>query len=417
LEIIEDSDYSKQLLRALLLEAINIITQNPIKVCILGGGFGGLYTAIYLSSFSWVKSGKCEIILVEPKDNFLFSPLLYEILTDELRAWEIAPSYSKLLQGTNIQLYRDWVTTIDLDSCSVSLASQERLTYDYLVLSVGSKTKYADIEGLQEYALTFRTLADAELLKTRLQTLLASGRQKLRIAIIGSGPNGVELACKVADYLKGKGKVCLLERSDKILKNFGKGVVKAAKKALRERNIEIYFNTSLKTVEADRVTLLYEQKELEIPVDLVLWTAGTESLEIIDNLPCQKNPQHRLLTRPSLQLIDYSQVFALGDVAEIRNGKKLVPATAQAAFQQASQTAKNLRLLMQNKQPKRFSYFHIGDMLTLGKGAAIVSSFGMNLEGKLAAIMRRFVYIFRLPTVRHRLQVLKNILSNLFSKM
>jgi demethylphylloquinone reductase len=377
----------------------------------LGGGFGGLYTAIYLSSFAWVKSGKCQITIVEPKDNFLFSPLLYEILTDELQAWEIAPTYSKLLAGTKIQLCRDWVTEIDLDSRSVSLASQEILNYDYLVLGIGSQIKYADIEGLREYTLTFRTLADAELLKIRLQILLASGRQKLRIAIIGSGPNGVELACKVADYLQGKGKVCLLERSDDILKNFGKGVTKAAHKALKARNIEIYFRTSLKTVEAERITLLYERKELELPVDLVLWTAGTESQTIINNLPCQKTPQNKLLTRPSLQLIDYPEVFALGDVADIRNGKNLVPATAQAAFQQASRAAKNLRLLMQNKNPRRFYYLHLGDMLTLGKGAAIVSSFGVNLEGKLAAIMRRIVYIFRLPTMRHRLQVLKNIFS------
>jgi demethylphylloquinone reductase len=328
-----------------------------------------------------------------------------------LQAWEIAPTYSKLLQGTKIQLCRDWVTGIDLNSRSISLASQEIINYDYLVLAIGSQIKYADIEGLREYALTFRTLADAELLKIRLQTLLASGRQKLRIAIIGSGPNGVELACKVADYLQGKGKVCLLERSDDILKNFGKGVTKAAKKALKERNIEIYFGTGLKTVTEDKVILVYDRKELDLAVDLVLWTGGTEAQPIIAELPCQKNSQNRLLTRPSLQLIDYPEVFALGDVADIRNGKKTVPATAQAAFQQASHAAKNLRLLMLNKKPKRFYYLHLGDMLTLGKGAAIVSSFGVNLEGKLAAIMRRIVYIFRLPTMRHRLQVLKNMFS------
>jgi NADH dehydrogenase len=354
--------------------------------------------------------------LVEPKDNFLFSPLLYEILTDELQVWEIAPSYNKLLQGTNIQFRQDLVTQIDLKHRSVMLASQEILNYDYLVLGIGSQTRYADIEGLREYALTFRTLADAELLKTRLQTLLVSGRRKLRIAIVGSGPNGVELACKVADYLQGKGKVCLLERGDRILNNFGKGVVKAASKALRERYVDIYFNTSLKTVEAEKVTLVHANKELELSVDLVIWTAGTESQPIINNLHCQKNSQNRLLTRPSLQLLDHPEVFALGDVAEIRNGKKLVPATAQAAFQQASQTAKNLRLSMQDKQPKRFFYFHIGDMLTLGKGAAIVSSFGVNLSGKLAAIMRRIVYIFRLPTMRHRLQVLKNMFSSILIK-
>jgi demethylphylloquinone reductase len=385
---------------------------SPIKVCILGGGFGGLYTAIYFSKMAWVKSGKCQVTLVEPKEEFLFSPLLYEILTDELQPWEIAPTYSKLIAGTKIQFCQDLVTNIDLNGRTVSLANQEILNYDYLVLGIGNQTRYADIEGLREYALTFRTLADAELLKERLHILLASGRQKIRIAVIGSGPNGVELACKVADYLQGKGKVCLLERSEEILKNFGKGVKNAATKALKQRNIEVYFNTNLENITPEEITLLFDRKELNIAVDLVLWTAGTEAQTLITELPCQKNSQNKLLTRPSLQLIDYPEVFALGDIADIRNGKNLVPATAQAAFQQASQAAKNLHLLVQNKLPKRFYYLHLGDMLTLGKGAAVVSSFGINLEGKLAAIMRRVVYIFRLPTARHRWQVLKNMLAN-----
>ena len=78
------------------------MNNEPIKICILGGGFGGLYTALYLANFSWLKSGKCQITLVEPKDTFLFTPLLYEVLTGELQRWEIAPSYQKLLLGKKI---------------------------------------------------------------------------------------------------------------------------------------------------------------------------------------------------------------------------------------------------------------------------------------------------------------------------
>ena len=131
----------------------------------------------------------------------------------------------------------------------------------------------------------------------------------------------------------------------------------------------------------------------------------------IRQLDCEKNSQGKLLTRPTLQLVSYPEVFALGDLAEIRNREKLVPATAQAAYQQAKSVANNLRATIRGRRLQPFRYLYLGDMLALGKEVAIVSSFGLNLEGKLASIVRRLVYIFRLPTFRHRWQVLINFLK------
>lgn len=72
------------------------MTQQPARICILGGGFGGLYTALRLSQLPWEKSERPEIVLVEQSDRFLFSPLLYELLTGELQTWEIAPPFEEL---------------------------------------------------------------------------------------------------------------------------------------------------------------------------------------------------------------------------------------------------------------------------------------------------------------------------------
>jgi NADH:ubiquinone reductase (non-electrogenic) len=387
---------------------------KPIAICILGGGFGGLYTALYLSNFDWVRSGKCQITLVEPKDNFLFTPLLYEVLTGELQPWEIAPSYQKLLVGKKINFCQAKARGIDLKKRQVELETGAPLTYDYLVLAVGGKTKFADISGLSTHSLTFRGLADAEKLQERLNILEASERQRLRIAVIGAGPNGVELACKISDRLWGRGQVCLIDKGEEILKTFSSGVKKAATKAIKARNIQVYLETDVKKIEEDKITLAGGDRIMIHPVDLVLWTAGTETIDWVKNLGCQQNSQGKLLTRPTLQLIDYPEVFALGDLADIRQSKtKSVPATAQAAYQQASCAAKNLKALMQGKHLKRFRYLHLGDMLTLGKGVAIVSSFGINLEGSLAGTLRRLIYIQRLPTMRHRWQVLKNLFLNL----
>ena len=387
------------------------MNNKPIKICILGGGFGGLYTALYLADFSLVKLGKCQITLVEPKDNFLFTPLLYEILTGELQRWEIAPSYQKLLAGKKIDFRQDRAKLVDLDNRQVQLEQGSSLVYDYLVLAVGKKTRWLDIPGLAAHALTFRTIHDAERLQKRLHLLEASERQKLRVAVVGAGPNGVELACKVRDRLSPGTEVILIDRGAEILQNFGQGVKKAAYKAAKKRNIQIYLESTLKEITEEQITFFFNDNLIDYPVDLVLWTAGTETIDWVANLNCQQNNQGQLLVRPTLQLIDYPEVFAPGDIAEIRQSKtQVAPDTAQAAYQQASLLAKNLKLAMQGKSLKHFRYLHLGDMLTLGRGVAIVSSFGINLTGYWAGFIRRLIYIFRLPTPRHRWQVLKNLL-------
>jgi NADH dehydrogenase len=387
------------------------MNNQTIKICILGGGFGGLYTALYLSNYDQVKSGQWEINLIEPKDNFLFTPLLYELLTEELQPWEIAPSYQKLLIGTKINFHQDKANKIDLKNRQVYLQQGQLLNYDYLVLSIGRKNKLLDLPGLQTHTLTFRSLSDAQRLKEKLRILEASGRKKIRIAVIGAGANGIELACKISDRLSGRSQVLLIDRGKEILKNFSSGIKKAALKSIKNKQIQLYLETNVQQIDAEQITLIKDEQLNTFPVDLVLWTAGTETIQLINELGCQQNSFGQLLTRPTLQLIDYPEVFALGDVADIRNSKtRSVPITAQAAYQQASHAAKNLQAAIQGKQIKRFYYLHLGDMLTLGKGVAVISSFGINLSGSLAGQLRRLIYIQRLPTLRHRWQVFKNLL-------
>ena len=383
---------------------------NPVKICILGGGFGGLYTALYLSKLPEIRTGKCEILLIEQRDHFLFTPLLYELITGELQRWEIAPSYQKLLANKNINFCQEIAQQINLKTRQVALKSGAILNYDYLVLAIGTENRWVEIPGLKTHALTFRTLEDVEILQGKLRLLEGSQRHHLRLAIIGGGPNGVELACKLADRLGKRSQVWLVERGEQILPGFSAGVRQASYRALGRRGVQIMLRTEVKEITADSFTLLREGKTVTLPVDLPIWAAGTQVRDWIRQLDCEKNSQGKLLTHPTLQLLAYPEVFALGDLAEVRNCEKLVPATAQAAYQQAKSAANNLGATIRGRRLQPFRYLHLGDMLALGQGVAIVSSFGLNLEGKLAGFVRRMAYIFRLPTSRHRWQVLRNFL-------
>ncbi len=377
------------------------------KICILGGGFAGLYTALYLARLSWHKSLIPNITLIDKQDRFLFTPFLYELITDEFRDWEIAPSFQKLLAKVKVKFCQGTVENIDLKQREIHLQNGDCLTYDYLVLSVGRKTFSTVVYEQEVETYPFRTLADAERLKQRLSGLELSPKPKISIALIGGGPNGVELAGKLADRLQNLGQIYLIVRGQQILKGFSNFSQKVAYQSLISRGVQIKSQTHIESVDHHNITLIEPRYQQKIPIDLVIETVGTQPREWLYHLDCQHNKRGQVLTTPTLQLIDYPEVFALGDLADIRNLQgKQVPATAQAAFQQGAATADNLKALIMGKSLKAFHYVHLGEMLTLGVKEAIVSSFGINLRGLIASWVRTWVYILlRMPTVNHRLQV------------
>lgn len=382
------------------------MNHKPAKIVILGGGFGGLYTSLGLSNNPLVKSGRVTVTLVEAKETFLFTPLLYEVLTQELRTWEIAPSYVKLLKKRHIQLCQSRVVDIKLESRQVILENQERLEYDYLAIAVGSETRPLPIPGATKQVMHFRSLRDTQILETKLKRLEMSKTKDICLAVLGGGANGVELACKLADRLGDRGIIYLLEKGSTILKHFSPGVQKAASKALSRRRIRLITEAAIQGIEAGKILL----ENNYLSTDLILWTGGTQSRRWIKELPCQHNQQGKILTYPTLQLLNYPEVFAIGDVASIVDSN--IPNTAQAAYQASSCLAYNLLAVIRGKKLRRFRYLHLGDMLTLGKKAAVISSFGINLEGKLADKLRRLIYVFRMPTWGHRFQVLHSVLRN-----
>src|SRR5689334_21021858 len=176
-----------------------MMTKQTTRIVILGGGFGGLYTALRLSQLPWESQQKPEIVLVDQSDRFLFSPLLYELLTGELQTWEIAPPFAELLQGTGVRFYQAVVSGIDIDQQRVQLQDGLEIPYDKLVLALGGETPLDMVLGGTSYAHPFRTVTDAYRLEERLRILEESDADKIRVAIVGAGYSGVELACKLAD--------------------------------------------------------------------------------------------------------------------------------------------------------------------------------------------------------------------------
>ncbi|NER80065.1 MAG: NAD(P)/FAD-dependent oxidoreductase [Leptolyngbya sp. SIO1D8] len=382
------------------------MTESAQRICILGGGFGGLYTALRLNSLPWKALEPVEIVLVDQRDRFLFLPLLYELVTGELQTWEVAPPYAELLAGTQIRFVQSAVDGVSLADRQVMLGTGETLTYDRLVLALGGETPMDKIPGVAEFAIPFRTVQDAYRLQDRLRELEATPADKIRVAVVGGGYSGVELACKVADRLDDRGRVRLIEQGHDILLTSTDFNRKAAHQALSERDVWIDLETTVENVTADTITLKYRDQVDELPVEIVLWTVGTRVVPLIQALDLPRNERQQIQVQSTLQVVDHPGLYALGDLADCKDATgQQVPTTAQSALQQADYVGWNLWASMTQRPLLPFRYQHLGEMMALGVDNATLTGLGLRLDGGVAHIARRLTYLYRMPTLEHQIRV------------
>jgi NADH dehydrogenase len=390
-------------------------------IAIVGGGFGGLYTALALAE----QRQHPPLLLIEPNAEFLFLPLLYELLSGELRRWEIAPRYDTLLAGRGIAWLRDSVVEIDSRSRCLHTASGRKLHYSQLVLATGARLQSFGIPGVIEHALSFRSLADVD----RLQGLVAQLRQRQqplqRLAIVGAGPSGVELACKLADMLAGAAVVELIEQGPLPLPQARAFNREQATEALQRRDVRLRCNCRVLEVASDQIRLQGATGEERLAVAGVVWTAGLAFAPPAIQPEVQDN-RGRLAVNEHLQLIGQPQIFALGDIAALHTGNSDSdssaspgggpppwPATAQVAFQQATCLATNLILARRQMPLQAFRFQDLGEMLSLGRGEATLVGSGLTLAGAAAFQLRRLAYLTRLPGRSHQLRVAAGWLADL----
>ena len=394
------------------------------RICILGGGFGGLYTALRLHQLIWEPGQKPEITLIDRQTNFLFTPLLYELITGEMQSWEIAPPFAELLKGTDIRFVQGSVKKVAADADltqqvqkSVTLEDGTKIPYDRLVLALGCETPSDLVSGVIENAISFRSLEDAYRLDAKLRVLEASSIERIRIAIVGGGYTGVEVACKLADRLKERGRIRLIQSRDTILPNTKQFNRNAALKALEQRGIWVDLETNVSEITADSIGLTYKDKTDIIPVEIVMWTVGNQVSPAINHFGLPLNAQGKITVSDTLQVTDNPEIFALGDAAAILNDGQIIPTTAQVAFQQSDFVAWNVWSSLTDRPLLPFRYTDLGEMMILGDDNAVLSSFGIQFDGPLAYLTRRLVYLYRLPTLEHQLKVGFNWLTQPLVKL
>ena len=402
------------------------------SICVVGGGFGGLYTALKLGNL--LKDQRdTEVVLIDPKDKFVFLPLLYELAVGSASTAEVCPRYDSLLQGSNVKFVRASVTDVNFKKNELKVVNPgtdatSAMRYDQLVLAVGAQPRLDLAPGMKEHALPFYRFEDAYELKVRLRALVDSKRPVIRVVVLGGGYSGVEVACNVAQYIgQDRAIITVVEKNSRILQNSPENNRDASMKALGRLGITVKCDTVAARVTDSAVTV-YEKasegdsQEYDVDADLVLLTLGMELSPLVKTLNLPKDKLGRLSTDRTLQSKGKANVFVLGDCGGVEGD--MLPSTAQVAMQQADIVAKNAahRAVMFDQaedlwdkasrpgELEKFRFVPLGEMITLGSAKGAITSLGglVRLQGPLAALGRRIVYAVRMPTRQQRVSALFN---------
>jgi NADH:ubiquinone reductase (non-electrogenic) len=386
------------------------------RIVIIGGGFGGLFTALETA-----KAGK--VSLISSEDHFTFRPMLYEYLSGEVEAWHIAPYYSELFDD-EIQFLHGDVCGIDLEKKEVGIDGWRfRVPYDVLVMAVGGVTNYWGITGAEEFALPFRRVKDADELRSRMSAAVDSvrpdfapqdARETVTFAVIGGGASGVELSTKLSDLfsdafqqrdLKGEARILLFEMGDELVPGMGEDIRVHAERALYDAHVEIHTATRVLEVKKDGLIAEHNGVQKEFKTAGTIWTAGVKPNPLIEGLELPKDRHGLLLTDKTLQVEGHPDIFALGDITKVEDIDHKLEGTAQLANQQAKLLADNIKAYIAGRPLKTKQFHELGEAMSLGTENAAVLVGEKAFSGALARQARFALYTQRLPTWHHRLKV------------
>jgi NADH dehydrogenase len=406
-------------------------------ILILGSGFGGLYAALELDK-TLARDKDVEVMLINRENFFLFTPMLHEVAASDLDITHIVNPVRKLLK--RVKFFDGDVEAIDLPNKRVVVShGAERhhhdLSYDHLVIALGSITNFFNLPGLEQCALTMKSLGDAIHLRNHLIQNLEEAdfeccpyvrEPLLNFVVAGGGFAGVETIASINDFLREAVKfyphlnedmlrVVLVHPGPVILPELGEKLGSFAQRKLAERKVEIRVNTKVTGVTEREIEL---SDGTRIVTNTLIWTAGTSPNPHLGYLPCVKE-KGRLLVNEYLEVEGWPGVWALGDCSQVPDKKKggYYPPTAQHALRQGKVVAHNIAAEVRGGGKRIFDFMTIGLLASIGKRTGVARIFGMNFSGFIAWWLWRTIYLSKLPRFEKKLRVaLDWTLDLLFSK-
>ncbi|HLH00100.1 MAG TPA: FAD-dependent oxidoreductase [Bryobacteraceae bacterium] len=394
------------------------------QIVILGGGFGGVYTARCLERL--LRPDEADIWLVNRENYWVYQPMLPEVISGSIGLLDVVSPIRRLCPRTHLVMRE--VEEIDLNNRVVTVSPGFRprlmkIPYDYLVIALGEVTNFYGMPGMMENARPFRTLADAIALRNHLIHVLEEAdveedpdlrRRLLTFVVGGGGFSGVEVLAELNNFvrsvkqnylrLRNEPVRCVLVHSrDRILQEMAEPLALFAQKVLKKRGVELILKDRLVAATSEKAIL---KSGGEIPCKTIISTVPSAPVPVLAKLDCAKD-KGSLQVNTSLELVGHEgHVWALGDCASITTvSGKSVPPTAQHATREATTCASNIVAAIRGGRPAQFAFEGLGTLGSLGHGSAVAQILGMKISGVIAWILWRAIYLMKIPGIKTKVRI------------
>jgi NADH dehydrogenase len=407
-----------------------LMSNNLHRIVIVGGGAGGMELATHLGK-KLGKRGIASITLVDAVLTHVWKPLLHEVAAGSMDSEANEVNFRAHARNHHYHFQLGRLTGLNRAERQITLAPihdekglevvpERKLDYDTLVISVGSTTNDFGTAGAREHCEFLDSLDQARRFHRMLLNLflrknyMAQGIKdsKMRIAIIGAGATGVELAAELRlvsrelpqyglDEIKaGDVELSVIEAAGRILPALPERISQSAHRELEQLGIKIMTGNAVKEVGATELQL---QDGSGLPVDICVWAAGIKAPEFLTQLDdLETNRLNQLVVHQDLSTTRDPDIFAFGDCAACPQpgSDRPVPPRAQAANQQARTLARTLANRLQGKEAIDYIYKDHGSLISLSHYTAVGSLMGnlangsLMIEGKLARLF--YISLYRM---------------------
>ncbi|MEX1033487.1 MAG: NAD(P)/FAD-dependent oxidoreductase [Cellvibrionaceae bacterium] len=394
------------------------------RIVVVGGGAGGMPLVTALGK-RLGKRGKAGITLVDSSLTHIWKPRYHEVATGAIDANLDAIDYRAHARANHYTFQQGRLQALDRERKTICLAAlrengkgpeilpEREIAYDYLVLAMGSQGNDFNTPGVREHCLFLDSREQAERFQQRFLNLSLTVDyydRALRIAIVGGGATGVELAAELhhavnllhgyghAKLDRGKLEVTLVEAGQRILPVLNERIANSATRHLRDLGVQVATGTVINAATENSFITTAGQ---EIPGDMLVWAAGIKAPDCLADFGLPVNRLNQLVVNDQLLTADQS-VYAIGDCASLAMGEhSFVPPRAQAALQMAKYLGKSLPARLEDKASKAFRYRDKGSLISLSEYSSVgvlMGSLGRGgnlfIEGRLARLT--YISLYRL---------------------
>jgi NADH dehydrogenase len=390
---------------------------SDTTVLIVGGGFAGVACAQELAKHD------VDVILLDRNNYHQFQPMLYQVATAQLAAYDIARPLRPIFRHNNsVEVRHTGVTSIDPAACSVTTELESVITGDYLVLAPGAQANFFGTPGAAEHSLPLYSVNDAVRLRSRILEVLdatierpeLSEKGSLNFVIVGGGPTGVETAGALAEALRDvvpehykplteRSQVHLVDHGKVLLAPFSDKAHAYAAKKLEDDGVTLHLGVGVKEVFPDRVMLSDGDTIL---THTVVWGGGEKPVDVVTVAGLPEGHGGRIDVEPDLTVANCPRVYVLGDAANIAGADgQILPQLGSVAQQSGAWAARNILAEIAGKQRTPFRYKDKGIMAMIGRNAAVaeMGAHRHEVDGPVAFAAWLGVHAMLLSGIRNKI--------------